>query len=48
MTIRTSVRGPEIVKRANVHVNLEKLQSIFNDIIKVIKMRTKDFDFNRS
>lgn len=48
MTIRTSIRGSEIVKKANVHVDLEKLQSIFRDLIAIIKMRTKGFIFNIS
>jgi hypothetical protein len=45
MTIRTGIRGSEVVKKANVHVDRVKLQNIFKDIIAVIKMRTKDIVF---
>jgi hypothetical protein len=48
MTIRTNIRGSEIVKKVNVRVDLEKLQSIFRDLNAIIKMRTKGFIFYKS
>jgi hypothetical protein len=45
MTIRTSIRGSEMVKKTNVYVDIDKLRDIFRDIIRVINLHTNHLRF---